>query len=221
MRFMITLVIHIDLLMLLYSRLFEVIKDEGCEHPEATYRYVDGIKGIKVECADVSCVFEFVAYRFKGEDLYMPKAKTILCTPKLARIPQHNTPNNDQAVENGVAPHADSQAPNDGQSVCGSTHRADHEAEVTHSNQLQEDNSLGSSGSTYHSPKSTPDIARRNDSEITPAPAIVNSNNQEIGCLEETEGGLGTVKVADGIAMKRSSKGSSSVQCSLYQHTQV
>lgn len=209
---MITLVIHIDLLKLLYSRLFEVIKDEGCEHPEATYRYVDGIKGIKVECADVSCVFEFVAYRFKGEDLYMPKAKTILCTPKLARIPQHNTPNNDQAVENGVAPHADSQAPNDGQSVCGSTHRADHEAEVTHSNQLQEDNS---SGSTYHSTE------RRDGSEITPAPAIVNSNNQEIGSLEWTEGGLGTVKVADGIAMKRSSKGSSSVQCSLYQHTQV
>ena len=41
------------------------------DHKEIQYRYIDGIKSIKT---NVSCRFEFVAYKFIGKDRYVPKA---------------------------------------------------------------------------------------------------------------------------------------------------
>ena len=49
---------------------------------------MDGIKSIKIKCADVSCRFEFVAYRFKGKDRYVPKAAIVEGPPQSIIMPQ-------------------------------------------------------------------------------------------------------------------------------------
>ncbi len=58
------------------SRLFERINSDDFIN-EDLYRYVEGVKGIKVVCEEVSCVFEFLAYRFIGKDLYVEKAAIV------------------------------------------------------------------------------------------------------------------------------------------------
>lgn len=58
----------------------------SAESTNISYRCVDGDKGIKIMCAGVSCIFEFIAYEFIGEDLYTPLAPAIAGTPKPAPI---------------------------------------------------------------------------------------------------------------------------------------
>ena len=69
---------------ILISRLFIEIPEQ--DHKEIQYRYVDGIKSIKIKCADVSCRFEFVAYRFIGKDRYVPKAAIEEGSPQSVRL---------------------------------------------------------------------------------------------------------------------------------------
>lgn len=83
----------------------------SAESTNISYRCVDGDKGIKIMCAGVSCIFEFIAYEFIGKDLYTPLAPAIAGIPKPA--PLNRLSNTDPGIlkddaqdvsDNGLTP---------------------------------------------------------------------------------------------------------------------
>ena len=55
-------------------RLFEPYGEEPQRELEHRFRFVDGERGIKITCEEVSCIFEFIPYKFVGKDKYREKA---------------------------------------------------------------------------------------------------------------------------------------------------